>query len=145
MTGPYTNYSLLYTHIKHFNIKRLSPSLQEHPGDVYTSVNVTTDFRQTVSFDDTKTLFVAFAIMRAGPGYLSGDTDWGNSTPSAFECALFFCVNSYLAVVTDGHSQESIVQTQTIGELGSWRAADLHSTEVDANIPGYKKWDEDHP
>jgi hypothetical protein len=145
-SGSFTNYSLTYVHMKYFSdFSRLSSNGDEDVASVYLTANATTDFRETLSFKDSNTLLMAFAVMRARPEFLSNTSLWSDSTPTAIECGLFFCVNSYRTISQNGLLKEELVDSWAVREPRSWRASDTGRPEVESSLTKYQKWDVGHP
>ncbi|KAF2096287.1 hypothetical protein NA57DRAFT_79053 [Rhizodiscina lignyota] len=131
--GPYTQYSLPYSHIKNYD--GLSGTGVTDPGTIsYTliTVGVTANYSQTVSFQKSDTMLIAFAVMRANEGYINNKTTWENSKPIATECALYFCVNAYDANIQDGKLNETVTGSWASRSPSSWK--DYQSSDYASNV-----------
>jgi hypothetical protein len=124
----FTSYDLPYSHIKSYDGFLHSPieSNLEDRFDFQSirtlmTLNSITDPSQTINFQSMQTLLIAFLIMGGNPSFLNNTTRWEASTPSATECALYLCANTYKSVLIKGNLEEKLLDTSTEVEPESWQ------------------------
>jgi hypothetical protein len=124
----FTNYVLPYSHIKSFNGRQNESIYQSaRPGVPFPkqprslmTINTIANASETISFRDSETLLASFLVMRASAGFMNNTTAWENSTPTATECALRLCINTYRARAAHGTLKETTVDTSSQVEPKSW-------------------------
>ncbi|KAI1621462.1 hypothetical protein EDD37DRAFT_116756 [Exophiala viscosa] len=102
------------------------------------TVNVTTDYLESLTFSDANTTFLIFIMMKADPNYINGSAAWEESTPSATECGLSMCVNAYNSTIQSGSLIEEKVASWQNRESDSWLLTDGYGKK-------YEWWDETYP
>jgi hypothetical protein len=111
-------------------------------GRTYMTMNMTTDPRQTVSFQELETLLAAFAIFKASDDWTEGKVKWNETKPIATECALYMCANAYQSQSENGVLSERLA--------GSWAAKDSKSYRPDPGSeafiqgPAVEAWADEH-
>lgn len=86
----------------------------------FASANFTSDPSDTTSFRQLDTMVAAFSILQADAQFVNNDTEWQDSTVSATECALYFCINLYNSSVINGTLFENTVASWSLREPDSW-------------------------
>ncbi|KAK2050380.1 hypothetical protein LZ31DRAFT_143641 [Colletotrichum somersetense] len=79
---------------------------------------------ETLSFRDSRSLIVSFAIIEASKEFRENRQPWEDSSVSAQECALYFCTNIYQTDIVQGNLRETILGTYTHRNLDSFLAMD---------------------
>ena len=59
-------------------------------------------------------MLIAFLVMTAVPEFVNGNVRWDEVTPTATECALFFCVNAYQSESRNGQLVEHVARTWAV-------------------------------
>ena len=129
MDGPCTSYTTGYGRIRQFdgyliqtgrNLTDILRPLEitSHTDDsrVLMTANTTLDYRRTISFNDSETMFLAYLILRAGDDFVKNQTAWEDARPNATECGLYFCVKGYSSKVERG----SLVEKQGMSPRQSY-------------------------
>jgi hypothetical protein len=106
-TLPATIYSLPHvSFVYHYN--------QTLNGDIsapFMALNATAYPWETISYQDYTTLISSFAFLRAPDSFIQNKTRWNESSPTANECALYYCVNEYELQLQTGSVQETITRS----------------------------------
>jgi hypothetical protein len=123
--GNYTAFNLPYLNITNYNSNKgnISTFTFDTSGLTYMTMNMTTDPRQTVSFQELRTLLAAFAIFKASDDWTEGKVKWNETKPIATECALYMCANVYQSQSENGVLSEKLA--------GSWATKDSKSYRPD--------------
>ncbi|KAI0440957.1 hypothetical protein F4803DRAFT_525272 [Xylaria telfairii] len=74
-------------------------------GSVIITTLGTTDASETITMQDLDTLIWSMSILRVTPNSTNSTAAWPNLPLSATECALYFCVKRYEAIVAKGTLQ----------------------------------------
>jgi hypothetical protein len=116
-----TTYKLPYAQIENNDGRK-----GKHPWDrTEVVINSTAHPQQTISFTDKDTLLISFLAMLGAPSWRSNQTNWNESKPEAYECALLLCANAYESKSRDGILEENIVGSWSQRNPTSYRP--LHS------------------
>ncbi|KAF2098853.1 hypothetical protein NA57DRAFT_56491 [Rhizodiscina lignyota] len=103
----FTSYTLPYSHMKGFDgYANTTVGLNEGTNPWMTA-GVTSNPLETVSFKDSTTLLIAFAIMRTTDDFIKNRTGWEDSQPSATECVIQYCVNAYKTSSNDAYAAQT--------------------------------------
>jgi hypothetical protein len=140
----YTAFNLPYLNITNYDSSRGNTSTFtfDLSGRTYMTMNMTTDPRQTVSFQELETLLAAFAIFKASDDWTEGKVKWNETKPIATECALYMCANAYQSQSENGVLSERLA--------GSWAAKDSKSYRPDPGSeafiqgPAVEAWADEH-
>ncbi|KAM0814578.1 hypothetical protein AB5N19_00368 [Seiridium cardinale] len=136
----YTSYEVPYSHIKTFDGFRRTgigpmPNMEV---DLYLddhrtlmTVYSTANRSETITFQSSETLLVAYIIMKATDTYINNETVWENSTPTATECALSLCINAYRTSLYAGELNDHVVDSWTIVDSKSWLALSSGNGSLD--------------
>lgn len=140
--GNYTSFNVSYSSIKNANGRRSSPfNPQTSTGDqtdAILTVNATTDYLQSLTYQDANTTFLTFLIMEVDPNWANASVAWEDSTVKATECGLSLCVNAYNSSAQNGSLIEEKVASWHNREPDSWRLTDGYDAT-------YEWWDETYP
>lgn len=68
---------------------------------------------QTHTFQDMKTLLLAFQYLQANPSWMNNETTWEDTKVTAGECGLYFCINEYEPVLNQGVLHEETQKSWT--------------------------------
>jgi hypothetical protein len=106
-TYPATMYSLPHVSFAyHYN--------QTLNGDIsapFMALNATAYPWETISYQDYTTLISSFAFLRAPDSFIQNKTRWNESSPTANECAFYYCVNEYEIQLQNRSVQETITRS----------------------------------
>jgi len=137
----YTNYTLSYGHIMHFNRKNDGSNSPDRMSVLLTAF-MNRDYSTSVSFRDLNTTVATLLIMRAGDGYQHENVSWEDSPPTATECGLYICAKAYQASANNGVLSETEIGTWAIRERRSWRAADHQKHGYQPTHQAWESYDE---
>lgn len=139
-----TIYSLPYAQITNDNGRKGDGLLDQT--EIF--VNSTVHPQNTISFTDKDTLLISFLAMLGAPGWRSNESNWNESKPDAYECALLLCANAYISKVQDGVLEEQIVGSWSQRNPASYRplnsydnATELAVSEAALGSSLYKVYD----
>ncbi|KAL6923276.1 hypothetical protein FSST1_000550 [Fusarium sambucinum] len=107
----YTKYKVTATNLSlsNYDGKANCKSKNDNCPDTYLSTRVTTNPGQTLNFRELNTMIMAIQYLKSNESWAEGRTLWEETNISTQECALFFCVNEYHDVLSQGSLHESVV------------------------------------
>lgn len=159
MESVCTSYELPYGHIRQVNGRIFDPLENSdvppnRPGEDYhlarrrmpevlLTVGITSNFTNTLSFRDADTTFISFLIFRAHDNFIYKGELWEDTMPTATECALHFCAQTYQSSAITGNLSEKILSSRANRERESWSFSDHrndeevieHSNSLDRSFP----------
>ena len=97
--------------------------------DTYLTGKVETNPGRTINFKDLRTLIFSFGYMAANESYLNNETLWEDTTVSAGECVLYYCINAYESEVVRGELAERLVGSWADKTPGSYWVGQEHEVE----------------
>ncbi|KAK8043183.1 hypothetical protein PG994_013666 [Apiospora phragmitis] len=118
LTDNYTKYSLPYVSLSN------ADSLHRHILSAYMAVGSTTSPGDTISHRDNDRLVAALGIIRASGTYENNQTSWAKTKVTATECALYFCIKRFEALVMEGGLKENETHMETKRVQESFGPAD---------------------
>ncbi|KAK7955665.1 uncharacterized protein PG986_004887 [Apiospora aurea] len=127
LTDNYTQYSLGYVKLSN------ADTLHEHSLSAYMVVGATSSPAKSVSFKDNDRLIAALGVIEAADTYEKHETWWNETTVRATECALYFCIKRFDALVakSDLKETETPIGTKRVPDsYGPARAGDRQKFEV---------------
>ncbi|KAK1969476.1 hypothetical protein LY78DRAFT_346834 [Colletotrichum sublineola] len=83
---------------------------------------------ETLSFQDSDTLIVSFAMIEASKEFRENGQPWEDSSVTAQECALYFCTNIYQSDIVQGSLRETVLGTYTHRDLDSFLTTNPQNT-----------------
>ncbi|CZS74561.1 unnamed protein product [Fusarium graminearum] len=95
--------------LSNYDGKARCTSKSDNCPDTYLSSRFTTNPGQTLNFQNHDTIIMAMQYLKSNESWSEGRTIWEETDISSQECALFFCVNEYHDVLSQGSLQETIV------------------------------------
>lgn len=133
MVITHTKYKIpsLNLSLSNYNGKSRCNSTSDTCPDTYLSLRVTTNPGQTLNFKDLNTMIMAFQYLNANESWrwYENETVWEKTSISSQECALFFCVNEYEDVLSQGVLNEKVISSWTNKTTGSYSADGNNITE----------------
>ncbi|KAK8867505.1 hypothetical protein PGQ11_006083 [Apiospora arundinis] len=120
---PYTKYSLPYASLSN------PDSFHDRDLMAYMVVGAATNPNNTISHQTNDRLIAAFGIIRAADTYEKNETSWGDTRLTATECALYFCIKRFDALVVKGDLMETETEVRTERVRGSYGPADPSARE----------------
>lgn len=132
--GQFRQFSLPYSH--------LTLGWQGNTANI--TVGVTADPSETATFRDLRTLLASFAILRTPEDYYTvkvgtpanPDYDYVSGfSPSATECALYFCVNAYETSSQNSKVTEVVTHSWAESNPDSWQPLGPDNSYEDTDTP----------
>ncbi|KAF4992914.1 hypothetical protein FGRMN_6858 [Fusarium graminum] len=133
-TLAHTNYNIPSMNLRlgNYDGESRCNSTNDNCPDTYLSMRVTTNPGQTINFQNSSTLIMSILYLDANASWQEKKTVWEKTSISVQECALFFCVNEYEDVVSQGALSERVVS--------SWAEKTLDSYSSGWNISEYLEY-----
>ncbi|KAG8667500.1 hypothetical protein FPOAC2_12665 [Fusarium poae] len=110
--------------LSNYDGKANCKSTNDNCPDTYLTSRMTTNPGQTLNFRHLNTLIMAIQYLRSNESWTEGRTLWEETKISSQECALFFCVNEYRDVLSQGSLHESVVASFVNRTPGSYESVD---------------------
>ncbi|KAJ3549018.1 hypothetical protein NM208_g728 [Fusarium decemcellulare] len=105
--------------LSNYNGKKRCKSDTDMCPDTYLSAKVTTNPGQNV-FNDIDTMILAISFLQANKSWVENETAWEDTTITAQQCSLHFCVNEYVTAVELGLLQEKTASSWSKRTPGSY-------------------------
>ncbi|KAF4466236.1 hypothetical protein FALBO_6905 [Fusarium albosuccineum] len=96
--------------LSNYNGRKRCKSDKDMCPDTYLSVKVTTNPGQIV-FNDIDTMIVSISFLQTNKSWVENETAWEDTSITAQQCSLHFCVNEYVTAVKQGLLEEKIVSS----------------------------------
>ncbi|KAI5459059.1 hypothetical protein BGZ63DRAFT_270509 [Mariannaea sp. PMI_226] len=97
--------------------------------DTYLSTRVTSNPGLSLNFQDYTTMIVAIQYMEANASWKDNKTWWEDTTVTATECGLYFCVNEYETKIDKGVLNETVVSSWSNKTSDSYSSFELDLRE----------------
>ncbi|KAM0433617.1 hypothetical protein ACHAQK_009235 [Fusarium lateritium] len=106
--------------LSNYNGKTKCTSENDNCPDTYLTTSVTTNPAHTINFGHLNTMIMTIQYLAADKNWHENKTTWEETSVSGQECALFFCVNEYQDILSQGTLQERVVKSWTDRTKGSY-------------------------
>ncbi|KAF4441820.1 hypothetical protein F53441_11905 [Fusarium austroafricanum] len=116
--------------LSNYNGKAKCTSQNDNCPDTYLSLRVTTNPGQTFKSKDLNTMIVAIQYLAANESWKENRTIWEKTQITSQECSLFFCVNEYDDVLSQGVLDERITNPWRDRTTGSYSSSGPDSGNV---------------
>ncbi|KAI0447474.1 hypothetical protein F4803DRAFT_546361 [Xylaria telfairii] len=95
------------------------------------------NLQHTISFKNLTNMITTVQILKAAEGYIEGDAIWDDTSVTATECALYFCVNAYKSSVKQGELEEEIIASWSERDPTSYAGLKISPSTP---TPEFDKW-----